>query len=141
MQDVRNNGSGTDSGRKHYNKSNRHYRHHHVYYEEYRDESSEMERRGENIIYRDMRKKKMSVMAKRTAFIVVVLCSFIFLIYAIINSDSESKNNIFTNNLHRTEEINELKIKIIDYEDYIEELEERLSKYEEVERKSFSENE
>lgn len=94
------------------------------------DISSEMERNGDNIIYRNMRKVKVFMMIKRTIFCCVALALIIFVISAIINSQPGDSFSFFTNRDKKLEETNDLKIKIIQYEDKIEELEERLSRYE-----------
>lgn len=94
------------------------------------DISSEMERNGDNIIYRNVRKVKVFMMIKRTIFCCVALALIIFVISAIINSQPGDSLSFFTNRDKKLEETNDLKIKIIQYEDKIEELEERLSRYE-----------
>lgn len=94
------------------------------------DISSEMERNGDNIIYRNVRKVKVFMMIKRTIFCCVALALIIFVISAIINSQPGDSLSFFTNRDKKLEETNDLKIKIIQYEDKIKELEERLSRYE-----------
>lgn len=96
------------------------------------DSSSEMERRGENIIYDKVRKEKLRLMIKRSIFCVLSLAIILYLLFSILTSGDSSKDFDFFNKGVSNEEVNELKNKIVKYEYYIEELEERLSEYEEV---------
>ncbi len=117
----------------------RHHHHHHhskkyKYYKSSHDDfSSEKERRGENIIYNKVRKEKIKLMFKRSIFCLIVIALLIFIIYSMTRSNQSHEDFDLFNKGVSTEEINEMKNKVINYEYYIEELEERLSKYEEVE--------
>lgn len=95
--------------------------------------SSKMERAGKNIIYDKVRKEKIYLAFKRTSFCIIFIALILFLIISLIKTpDTNKEFNLFGNKTSE-EDIIELKNKIIKYEYYIEELEERLSKYEEVE--------
>lgn len=113
-------------------------RHHHHKSKKYKyyhkgDSSSAMERRGENIIYNNVRREKIALMIKRTIFIFIIVSLFIFSIYSIFFNDTSYKSDgrLFDKGISE-QEVNDLKNKITDYEFYIEELENRLSKYESV---------
>lgn len=112
-----------------------HHHHHHGRSKHYRrkeyDPSSEMERRGQNIIYDNVRKEKINNMIKRSIFVILII-AIIFLLIYFITLPSDANLKLF-NRGNSKEEVNMLKNKIVDYEYYIEELEERLSKYEKVE--------
>lgn len=111
-------------------------RHHHSDRHKYssnRDISSEMERRGENIIYDKVRKERIALMIKRSIFCILATAFLVFVVISMTSSGGTSGGFRFFNNTESKQEINDMKIKIVDYEHYIEELEERLSKYEEVE--------
>ncbi len=117
----------------------RHSSHHHhssrrhSHYSKEEEISSRMERAGKNIIYDNVRKEKIYLAFKRTSFCIIFLALIAFLIFSLLrNPDTDKEFKIF-DNYTSEEEIIELKNKIIKYEYYIEELEERLSKYEEVE--------
>ncbi len=117
--------------------SNHHHNHHHHgsskhYRKKEYDSSSEMERRGQNIIYDNVRKERIKQMIKRSVFVIFII-AILFVIFYFMTLPSESTPNLF-NGVTSKEEVNMLKNKIINYEYYIEELEERLSKYEKVER-------
>lgn len=96
------------------------------------DPTSEKERRGENVIYDKVRKEKLKLMIKRSVFCILSVAIIFYLIFSIISSGDSSRDFDFFNKGVSIEEVNELKNKIIKYEFYIEELEERLSEYEEV---------
>ena len=96
------------------------------------DASSEMERRGENIIYDKVRKEKLKLMIKRTVFCVLSIAIIFYLVISILSSGDSSTDFGFFNKGVSIEEVNELNNKIVKYEFYIEELEERLSEYEDV---------
>ncbi len=113
-----------------HSKHNHHHHHHHGR-SKHRDPSSEMERRGQNIIYDRVRKEKIKEMMKRSAFLILAVTIVLLLIYFITLPDDVDHKFFYRDNSE--EEVNLLKNKIIDYEYYIEELEERLSKYENVE--------
>lgn len=115
------------------NKEKKYKSHHHHYHgrSKHYDPSSEMERRGQNIIYDKVRKEKLKEMTKRTIFVLLSVTILFLLIYFM--TLPEGFNYKSFNRDNSEEEVNMLKNKIIDYEYYIEELEERLSKYENVE--------
>lgn len=97
-----------------------------------KDLSSEMERRGENVIYDNVRKEKINLMFKRSIFCLLAIALFIYIVYSLTHqSETYSDFKLFNKGIS-IEEANELNNKIIKYEFYIEELEERLSQYEEV---------
>lgn len=95
------------------------------------DPSSEMERRGQNIIYDNVRKERIKQMIKRSIFVIVAITTLL-VIFFFMTLPSESTLHLINRNTSK-EEVNVLKNKIIDYEYHIKELEERLSKYENVE--------
>ncbi len=102
------------------------------------DHSAEMERKGQNVIYKYVHKQKISDMIRRSIFCLLLLSLLIFLIYSIVNTDSEKQNNgIFNHDNEDKDTIEELQDKIYDMEDYIYELENRLSQYEQIEHRSF----
>ncbi len=120
---------------KHHHHHSHHHHHHngsssHHRKKEY-DPSSEMERRRQNIIYDNVRKERIGQMVKRSIFVILAVSILLILIYFMI-SPNEGTRDLFNSDTSK-EEINVLKNKIINYEYYIEELEERLSKYEKVE--------
>lgn len=100
--------------------------HHHHYHE---DKSSEMERNGDNIIYRNVRKGKVFAMLKRALFCIVIAALLIFTITSIINSEPGESFSFFGGHTSKTEEIEDLKLKISQYEQRIEELEAELEQY------------
>lgn len=111
-----------------------HHHHHHGSSKHYRkkeyDPTSEMERRGQNIIYDSVRKERVNLMIKRSAFVIFAI-AITFILFYFMKTPSEKSIDLFSSNATK-EEVNVLKNKIVNYEYYIEELEERLSKYEEV---------
>lgn len=92
--------------------------------------NSDAERRGENIIYKNVRKNKIFLMIKRGCFCTIALLFIIFVIYSIFNSSPGDSMSFFSSNRVRTEELNELKIKVVQYEERIKELENKLAQYE-----------
>lgn len=115
------------------NKEKKYKSHHHHYHgrSKHYDPSSEMERRGQNIIYDKVRKEKLKEMTKRTIFVLLSVTILFLLIYFMTLPEDVDRKLFYRNTTE--EEVNDLKNKLIDYEYYIEELEERLSKYESVE--------
>ncbi len=91
--------------------------------------SSELERIGHSVIYESAKKDKIKMFIKRFFFCAVVFVFISFVFASILNPDFLTQ---FTSIGGRSDEkeINELKIKIIQYEDKIEELEEIIEKYE-----------
>lgn len=120
--------SGKSTHHHHRSKSDKYYKSYHN-----KDISSEMERRGENIIYDKVRKERISLMIKRSIFCLVAIALIFYVVYSMTGTGGTTGNFDFFNRGLSTEEINEMKMKIIDYEQEIEELKERLSKYENVE--------
>ena len=126
------------------NKSSiRHSSHHHNHRHHHRSRgysknhskgiSSIMERNGKNIIYHKVRKEKIFLTFKRSAFLIIFIALILFLIFSILrNPDQVNGFRFFKSGATEQENI-ELKNKIINYEYYIEELEKRLSKHEKVE--------
>lgn len=123
------------------NKTEEHKHHHHhshnKYYYRQKDESSAMERKGENIIYTNVRKERIRLMIKRVVFCIISILLIAYTVYIMVGFDEYKTNKSIINKGYSTEEINEMKIKIIDYEETIEglkreneELKETLSKYE-----------
>lgn len=96
------------------------------------DPTSEMERRRENIIYDKVRKERLQLMVKRSIFCVLSIAVIFYLIFSIMSSGESSTDFDYFNKGVSIKELNELNNKIINYEFYIEELEERLSEYEDV---------
>lgn len=114
--------------------SHRHHRHSSSkYYKKNYDPSSEMERRGENILYDKVRKERIAQMIKRSIFVILAIAFILVVVYFMTNpGDSVLEQKIFNKNNSTQAEVNELKNKLIDYEYHIEYLEKRLSKYENV---------
>ena len=126
------------SGNSHRSGSGHHHSHSKKYYKSHHeDPTSIMERMGKNLIYDNVRKQRISLMIKRSVFCLVVLGLIAFSVYFLTSSDGTYKESGLFNKGISTEEANELNNKLVDYEEYIEELEERLSKYEEVEFKFY----
>ena len=94
--------------------------------------TSEMEKRRKNIIYVKARNERLQLMVKRIIFCVSLIAVILYIIFSIISSSGSSTDFDFFNNGVSIEKVNELNNKIIEYEFYIEELEERLSEYEDV---------
>lgn len=115
--------SGHSSSGHSYHSSGYHRHHYHE------DKSSEMERNGDNIIYRNVRKGKVFAMIKRTLFCIVIAALLIFTITSIINSEPGESFSFFGAHSSKTEEIEDLKSKISQYEQRIEELEAELEQY------------
>ena len=117
--------------------SSHHHRHHHRsrgYSRSHSEDiSSKMERNGKNILDDTVRKEKIFLTFKRSAFMIIFITLILFLIFSIFQTPEQSNGFSFIKNRASQEETIELKNKITNYEYYIEELEERLSKYENVE--------
>ncbi len=117
--------------------SHHHHRNHHYsgsknYQKRNYDPSSEMERRGENIIYDKVRKERIAQMIKRSIFVILSIAFILVVVYFMTSQgDTIFDNGVFNKNTAEAE-INELKNKLIDYEYHIEYLENRLSRYENV---------
>ena len=122
--------------RRHRSSRSKHHHHHRGSSKKYRkteyDPSSEMERRGQNIIYDNVRKERIQHMIHRSLFVICACFVLAILVY-LMNNSGQSNFDLFNIRSSR-EEVNMLKNKIVDYEYYIEELEERLSKYETIEQ-------
>lgn len=101
--------------------------HHHHHYHE--DKSSEMERNGDNIIYRNVRKGKVFASIKRALFCIVMVVFLIFTVSSIINSTPEEGFGFFKRRTTKTEEIEDLKSRLNEYQDRIDELEAELEQY------------
>ena len=115
-------------GSEHHHSSSHSYsgHHHHRYHE---DKSSEMERNGDNIIYRNVRKGKVFTSIKRALFCIVIVVFLIFTISSIINSTPEEGFSLFKRRTTKTEEIEDLKSRLNKYQDRIDELEAELEQY------------
>ena len=92
--------------------------------------SSEMERAGHSIIYERAKEYKMNMFMKRSLFCIVALLFIFFVSASIIDPDFMTDFMDFGRMNKKEKERNELKIKIIQYEERIEELEEIIEKYE-----------
>lgn len=116
--------SNTEEQKHHHSSSGRHHHHHHRRKSSYqqKDSSSAMERRGENIIYNNVRKEKISLMIKRIVFCILSIILIAYTIYIMAGFDENSVGGTIMNKGYSNEEINEMKIKIIDLEDEIERL-------------------
>jgi len=120
--------SGRSTHHHHRSKNDKYYKSSHN-----KDISSEMERRGENIIYDKVRKERISLMIKRSIFCLAAIALVFYVVCAMTGTNETTSDFDLFNRGLSDEEINEMKMKIIDYEHEIEELKERLSKYENVE--------
>ncbi len=109
---------------RHKNSHHSHHNHHH---------SSKRRRTGDNTIYDSVRKERINQMFKRSIFLIIATAVIIFIVYFMTKPEESFSDFELFNNGISEQEINELKNKITEYEFYIDELEERLSKYEEVE--------
>ena len=124
--------SSKHSSHNHHHRS-RHHSSSKYYKKKNYDPSSEMERRGENILYDKVRKERIALMIKRSMFVIFAIALVLVLVYFMTNQgDTLLEQKLFNNNATE-EQINELKNKLVDYEYHIEYLEKRLSKYEKVE--------
>lgn len=91
------------------------------------DPTSEMERRGESIIYKEVRKKKVQNMVKRVTFVSIFSIFLLFILIGIANPDfvirKNPKNNVNTQYDLQKEKW-DLEIENRELKEYISELEE-----------------
>ena len=118
------------SGSHHAHHSGSHRHKSSKYSSKYRESSSsELERIGRSVIYESAKKNKINMFIKRFFFCAIGLILVAFVFASIINPDLLNQfSNIDVGS--KEKEMNELKIRIIQYEEKIEELEAIIQKYE-----------
>lgn len=115
---------------KHSSQSSKEYKshkHHSAKYsKKYHDSSSEMERRGKNIIYHEVKKQRVFENIKRVIFILLIMFIIIFSIFIISNPEYNVQMSNEKRDTVTYEEFYDLKTRLFEYEDRIEALEEKI---------------